>query len=240
MHCEDPIEMKGLKRVGDYWLGALRDSTSLIPGEELFFGHLLRIAMNSSRILEVGIGRGRMVNILKSNHVDAEFLGVDLTSNVRVSGVKGIFADARRLPLRDNYFDLTYSLGVIEHFPETRVAVSEHARVTKPGGYILITTPHLALLTPIRYLVYLIKDSRHGSFEETKGRNIRAKLMKKYFEDSGISVIRSGFYGIWELDYLLRNYRIGKLLLNLQKTSVVGSYMYVLGQKKAVSHTTSC
>jgi hypothetical protein len=47
--------MKRLNRVSDFWLAALGNSATLIPGEELFYGDLLRIAMNSSTILEIGI-----------------------------------------------------------------------------------------------------------------------------------------------------------------------------------------
>jgi len=223
--------MKELVRVSDYWFGAIGNSSSFIPGEELFFPKFLEIALSSNRILEVGIGLGRMTKILKKNNVQADFVGIDITKNVQRSGVKGIIGDARNLPFSNNHFDLTYSLGVVEHFPETRMAISEHARVTKPGGHIIVTTPHLALLTPIRYLLYLFKDRKHGSFEEIKGRNIKLSLMKKYFKYSGVSIIDSGFYGIWELDYIFRNFSIGRLLLNLQKTSTIGSYLYIIGQK---------
>ena len=227
------VTMKKLQKVSDYWLVKLGDSVNLIPGEDLFFRNLLEIAIISPQILEVGIGRGRMAKMLKKEGVSGDFIGIDLTRNVVKSGTKGIIGDTRRLPFRDNSFALTYSLGVVEHFPDTGVAIKEHARVTEPEGHILITTPHLSLLTPIRYLVYFFTDRKYGTFEETKGRNITIRRMKKYFAEADISVINSGFYGIWGLDYFLRKYAIGRFALKLQKTAIFGSYLYLIGQIKA-------
>lgn len=50
--------------------------------------------------------------------------------------------DATKLSFPDNYFDLTYSISVIEHiYEEYAKAIFEMIRVTKEGGYIYITCP---------------------------------------------------------------------------------------------------
>lgn len=52
------------------------------------------------------------------------------------------WSDATQMQYEDNHFDLVYSLSVIEHiYGGYLKAVQEMIRVTKPGGYVLITAP---------------------------------------------------------------------------------------------------
>ena len=51
-------------------------------------------------------------------------------------------ADLRSLPFHDNSVDLIYSMGTIEHFHESDVALHEMFRVLKPHGYAIIGVPN--------------------------------------------------------------------------------------------------
>jgi SAM-dependent methyltransferase len=53
-------------------------------------------------------------------------------------------ADGRALSFADASFDHAYSVSVLEHIPEPgdEQALHELARVTKPGGRIVVTLPH--------------------------------------------------------------------------------------------------
>ncbi len=53
--------------------------------------------------------------------------------------VKGSIAD---LPFEDESFDLTYSMGVIHHLPETKKVADEMHRVLRPGGQALVMVYH--------------------------------------------------------------------------------------------------
>lgn len=173
-----------------------------------------------------------MVSILRKNGTDAEFYGADITENAKLSGTLAVIGDARKLPFPDNTFDLVYSLGVIEHFPETSSAVNEHARVVKNGGHVLITTPHLSVFTPLRYMLYLINEKKFGSFEEIRGRNIKLSVMKQYFMDSGLHVNDFGVYGMFGVWKILRKLKLHFVQNILQQNTAVGSYLYVMGVKK--------
>jgi len=54
--------------------------------------------------------------------------------------------DGRELPFEDASFEHAYSVSVLEHIPEPgdEEALRELARVTKPGGRIVVTLPHAA------------------------------------------------------------------------------------------------
>jgi SAM-dependent methyltransferase len=60
-------------------------------------------------------------------------------------------ADVRALPFLDASFDAIYSMGTIEHFDETELAVREMARVLRPGGCAIIGVPnrHDPFLRPL-------------------------------------------------------------------------------------------
>jgi SAM-dependent methyltransferase len=47
----------------------------------------------------------------------------------------GVFDD---VPFEDEQFDLTYSFKVLAHVPDIDAAVREAARVTRPGGHLLL------------------------------------------------------------------------------------------------------
>src|SRR3569833_878938 len=76
--------------------------------------------------------------------------GVDVAYEVIADALKvlGVFGlgflggDVCALPFQDNSFDLIYSMGTIEHFPEYAVAVREMFRVLKPGGTAIVGVPN--------------------------------------------------------------------------------------------------
>lgn len=226
--------MKSLDKVANYWDTALDDNFNLLPGEEVYFPKLLNIAARSSSILEVGVGKGRMVSILRKNGVNSKFYGLDITDNVKNSGTAGVIGDARVLPFPDNTFDLVYSLGAVEHFPETYLAVIEHARVVKEGGYVIITVPHFSFFTPLQYLVYLIIHSKKGTFEEIMGRNIRLNTMKKYFLKSNLTIIGYYIYGMYLIHRILKKFKLQIIQDKFQQNIGVGAYLCIIGIKKNI------
>src|SRR5262249_44997443 len=50
--------------------------------------------------------------------------------------------DRGRLPLGDAAADVTAAIEVIEHLENPRAFVRELARITKPGGWVVLTTPN--------------------------------------------------------------------------------------------------
>lgn len=91
------------------------------------------------RILEIGTGTGSGAAVLRARFPDAEVTGVDLSpemvriAQAKVPGVTFEPADAARLPFPDASFDLVTQSNVPVYFDEI-------ARVTAPGGRVLITS----------------------------------------------------------------------------------------------------
>lgn len=57
-------------------------------------------------------------------------------------------AGLEKLPLADQSFDCVLSTQVFEHIPDDGAAADEVSRVTKPGGFAIISVPHPPELVP--------------------------------------------------------------------------------------------
>jgi SAM-dependent methyltransferase len=96
-------------------------------------------------VLDVGCGTGVLCNLLRTNGY--KVAGIDPSMGmVRKGRLDGnlplaVVADGIHLPFADGTFDLTYCVAVLHHV-EARAKVgatlAEMARVTIPGGYVLV------------------------------------------------------------------------------------------------------
>jgi SAM-dependent methyltransferase len=97
-------------------------------------------------ILEIGSGRGGLLNALLGQGLDA--IGVD-TSQARINEARAHRGDLPirltsgiTLPFEDASFDFVLSFDVLEHIPDTDGHLAEVRRVLKPGGWYLLQTPN--------------------------------------------------------------------------------------------------
>jgi len=96
-----------------------------------------------ARILDVGCGTGGNLRFL-SSYGEAE--GCDCAEEAleycaRRGFQRTRLADACNLPYEDCTFDLVTCLDVLEHVRMDALAFSELVRVTRTGGYVLVTLP---------------------------------------------------------------------------------------------------
>jgi SAM-dependent methyltransferase len=75
-------------------------------------------------------------------------IGVDMNPNTAADVICNL--DQGRLPFADNSFDQVRALHLIEHVADVMVTMEEFHRVTRPGGTILIVTPHYTDYTSFR------------------------------------------------------------------------------------------
>ena len=221
------VEYKGIAKA---WEEAIFKK-DLLEHEVEFFPIFLKYAKNANRILEVGAGNGRMIHILRKNGVKSDFFAIDLTRRVReINDANSVMADARALPFKNESFDFIYSLGVIEHFPETEKAIKEQTRILRKGGYIFITVPHISLFAVQRYFKYLNeKGYKKGTFEEVKGRNLRLKDIKKWCESVDLNVVENRAVSL-TIPFLHR-FKFYKYLNRIFPSDKFGSFLYCIAEK---------
>jgi len=90
-------------------------------------------------VLEVGCGTGLVLSRIQRFARSAQ--GVDLSPGMlekaKARGLEVVLGSATALPFEDDRFDVTCSFKVLAHVPEIELALSEMARVTRPGGIVL-------------------------------------------------------------------------------------------------------
>jgi ubiquinone/menaquinone biosynthesis C-methylase UbiE len=91
------------------------------------------------KVLEVGCGTGLVLQRIAEFAAEAQ--GIDLSPGMleraKARGLSVREGSATALPYPEASFDVTCSFKVLAHIPDIETALSEMARVTRPGGYIL-------------------------------------------------------------------------------------------------------
>jgi len=106
-------------------------------------------------ILEAGCGTGLL--LAEAARVGRSAIGLDLSrgmlAQARERGLRVVQGSLTQIPLPDASVDVVYSMKVLAHVPPIRQAVAELARVTRPGGHLL-----LEFYNPrsLRYLAKLV------------------------------------------------------------------------------------
>lgn len=114
-----------------------------VARRELALQFLSQVTPPDANILDVGCGTG------KGQDAFGRFgtvYGVDFSQDAlefcHQRGLERIArANAEALPLQNEKFDVVVTLDTIEHVPDDYKAISEIARVLKPGGILLINVP---------------------------------------------------------------------------------------------------
>jgi len=118
------------------------------------------------RLLDVGCNWGRWS--IAASRRGYKAIGIDpgiagIQAAYRVSRALGqspafVVGDGRSLPFPDHSFDVVFSYSVLQHFSkdDAKASIREAARVTKPGGRVLI---QLANLFGVRQLYNQARDT---------------------------------------------------------------------------------
>lgn len=101
------------------------------------------------KLIEIGCGSARTLHYLQSFYPNSKCFALD-TSPSALELAKELNpeflpcqADGIYLPINSNQFDISFSIGLIEHFSRETAEniVKEKIRITKPGGLIVVMVP---------------------------------------------------------------------------------------------------
>jgi len=100
--------------------------------------------------IDIGCGTGRALPALRQAvGPDGTVIAADLTPEMldqarpvsRAADAALVLADARRLPFADASADALFAAGLVNHLPDTEAGLRELARVTRPGGLLVLFHP---------------------------------------------------------------------------------------------------
>lgn len=129
-------------------------------------------AMAAGKILDFGCGNGDLVEYLRNQSLDAEGIELDngRAKEVMKPGARDhvrFYGGSVPLPYADAAFDSIVSTEVIEHVPGIAEYVPEFARVLRPSGRLLVTTPDITSI-PSSFLANCVPwhllESTHVNF----------------------------------------------------------------------------
>ncbi|MCK4236488.1 MAG: class I SAM-dependent methyltransferase [Candidatus Krumholzibacteria bacterium] len=150
------------------------------------------------RVLEVGAGSGRDGILLAHRGAFVVSLDYSLSSLSVVSSqidekdsLVLCCGDAFALPFEDKTFDIVFHQGLLEHFRNPDDMIAEHARVLRPGGYLLVDVPQrYHYYTVLKHIMILVGRWFAGwECEYSVGE------LERLLERHSFSVVTS--YGEW-------------------------------------------
>jgi len=177
--------------------------------------------LSGKYVLEVGGGTGGNASWLAQRGASVHLLDFSrsaLQISAEVSSRSGaeielVCADAYRLPYSDNYFDLIFHQGFLEHFRDPMPLISEQLRVLREGGYVLIDVPQrYSLYTVWKHLLMALGRWEYGVWET----EFSVDELRRLLDRAGLVVVRAyareyyprPFYAVRHL------HKVGERLLN--------------------------
>ncbi len=115
------------------------------------FHRLLSTAGEGAASLEIGCGTALDSSLLALKYPGLRAVATDYSEPALAvaraaaaklgATVECAKADATALPYPNGMYDLVFSQGVVEHFPDPLPMLREQARVTKAGGAVVVDVP---------------------------------------------------------------------------------------------------
>lgn len=204
------------------------------------------IVTRGMKILEAGSGPAHDSIIFAEK--GADITAVDSSKNAVRSAIqiysslgyhiKTARANLRTLPFRNDFFDIVWNAGVLEHFEREKdleKACSEMVRVTKRKGMVLIFVPNKYYFWYQQYLKK--KKNRQYEFERALSVFELKKLFKKFrlknIRVSGIHVYPAFSYIIPKTKLLTKACK--RLFAPLENTNRFGFLKSLIGLDIVVS-----
>ena len=141
--------------------------------------------------------------------VKAEAQGIDINH--------GVDFETDKLPFNDREFDIVIMYSVIEHLFDPGVILQEIKRILKPGGFLVVITPHLNLAN-------LIISDRRFYEDPTHVHPYNPVSLEKLM---GLYNFQKKFIGLWTVK---KTYRLWQLPASWQ--FYLGALLPFTGQVK--------
>jgi ubiquinone/menaquinone biosynthesis C-methylase UbiE len=144
--------------------------------------------LRNKKVLEVGAGSGidslYLAKKYKTRTFCLDFSEKSLemiSKNFKTCNLKCriIKADLRKIPFRDNYFDIVFSNGVLEHFKNPLQVILEQKRVLKKGGLLVIGVPYKYTFYTLKKMILILLNKWYAGWETQFTKRELLNLIQK-------------------------------------------------------------
>src|SRR5437667_7261472 len=115
-------------------------------------------------IVDVGTADGLMLDNLRQRIGKLRFLGLDwsmdLLSVRKLEGIWKARGDALKLPVKPGVADAVIATAIIEHVEDPAGMMRECARILRPGGLLVLTTP-APFMEKVASALGILKEAGH-------------------------------------------------------------------------------
>jgi SAM-dependent methyltransferase len=182
-----------------YWRGHPDIEDTYSTGDRLVREVLADGDVRGRRVLEVGAGSGRdTLGLVRAgargfvlDYSPASLAIVQRLAREQGIPVDLVRADALAMPFRDGAFDVVFHQGLLEHFRDPMPLLRENARITRPGGRVVVDVPQTFHLYTVMKQT-LIAMNRWFAGWETQ---FSPAELERRCRDAGLRVRRT--YGDW-------------------------------------------
>ena len=144
------------------------------------------------RVLEIGTGTGVHARWLLDS-CDVQYVGVDLSPGMLNMARKRlgraaqlVAAPGEVLPFASDSFDGAFCSGTLHHAADKAETIVEMARVTRPGGRVVLSEPNP--VNPLNLKAWLLHPEERGDLDIRPGR------LRDWFARAGLRLVHAEFF----------------------------------------------
>jgi len=138
-------------------------------------------------IVDLGTADGLMLRNLRERIGTLKFLGIDYSLELLkaqpLDGIHKTRADVQKVPVLTGSADAVIATAVIEHVPDPDGMMKECARILRPAGLVIITTP-APFMEKVSSALGILKESGHHM-------TLNLKQLKTMSQKAGFTVVEA-------------------------------------------------
>jgi len=172
----------------DYWKTystSKAEKWMIFERDKILNKYINKINREKKKVIEIGCGFGSNITLLSERRADVEPYALDYSEEsvklVKERIPNTVLADCRETGFEDNFFDIVYSAGLMEHFRDEIPLLQEWKRILKPDGFLVTFIPARFSLWQLYQLIHL-GNWQHGYEKSYTYRRLKNLMLNNDFK----------------------------------------------------------